>query len=216
MKRLFEIIFLALFLCLLCHEAGALTIASPQEGQVVYQRDRLIIIVKPDAGELWEEVLLNIYPMSYSPLTKDYRQEIEIPEDTTGTIDFFIVAYDKSGKEIELKRSLFVKLPPNVVLQSILVDDYKTLFKLPTGSSPEEARRIESRQLHVDGRYSDGIERDLTSSTSGTTYTSSDEKIVTVNSEGKMTSQSIGPAKITVRNGNLSAEVDVVVKPYKK
>jgi len=132
-----------------------------------------------------------------------------------GIITFYVRAYDKSGQETELKRSLLVKLPPNVVLQSIIVDDYKTLFKLPMGSSPEEMQRIESRQLRVKGMYSDGVKRKLTSSASGTTYTSSDETIVKVDKEGKVTAQGIGKAKITIRNGSYSATVDVVVKPYK-
>ncbi|GBE05313.1 bacterial Ig-like domain [bacterium BMS3Abin10] len=197
------------------HELYALTIVSPSEGQVVYQGDRLTVIVKPDTGEDWKEVLIEVVPMSYNFLTNEYKAEIEIPRDeTTGIISFSVAGYDKGGKEFLLERSLFVKMPPNVVLQSILVDDYKTLFKLPPGSSPEEMQRIESRQLHVFGIYSDNVNRELTSSASGTTYTSSNEQVVTVSPEGKVTAQGIGKAKITVRNGNFSAMVDVVVKPY--
>ena len=216
MKRLFEIMLLVLFLYLTADISYALTIISPTDGQIVYQGDRLTVIVKPDTGEKWEEVVIDIYPMSYNILTGDYREEIEIPEDQKGNIDFNVLAYDKAGKKVKLTRNIFVKMRPNLVLQSIRVDDYKTLFKLPAGSSPEEMQKVESRQLRVDGIYSDGVERDLTSSSAGTTYTSSNEKIVTVNSEGKMKAQGIGEAKITVRNGKYSAQVDVVVKPYRQ
>lgn len=215
MRRLFGIIIYLLFSHLAIQNGYALTIVTPSEGQVVYQGDKLTVIVKPDAGEKWEKVQIDIYPMSYSILTNDYREEIVIPKTETGYIDFSILAYDKTGKEVELKRTLFVKLPPNVVLQSIVVDNYKTLFKLPPGS-PLDMQKIESRQLHLDGLYSDGVERDLTSSTSGTTYTSSNEQVVSVSAEGKLTAKGIGRAKITVRNGQYSAIVDVVVKPYKK
>lgn len=217
MRSPFVTTFIALVLISFnCWKAYALTIISPKEGQVVYQGDKLPVIVKPDAGEKWEEVLFYIFPMRYNMLTGRYEEEIEIPKDEIGNVDFTILAYDKTGREVKLIRTLFVKMPSNVVLQSILVDDYKTLFKLPSGSSLEDIQRIESRQLYVRGIYSDGVKRTLTSSATGTSYTSSDEKVVTVNSDGKMTAQGIGTAKIIVRNGSLSAEVKVIVKPYKK
>lgn len=198
------------------HEASALTIVSPIEGEVVSAGSNLTISVEADPGEAWDSVAFGFYPMSYNPITKKYSYTFKIPEDILGSYDrLIVIALDKSGNEVELRRKIFVKLPPNVVLQSILVDDYKTLFKLPPGSTPQEMQRVESRQLRVDGKYSDGVERDVTASTSGTTYTSSDNTVVTVNSEGKMTAQAIGEAKITIRNGRYSAQVDIVVKPYR-
>ncbi len=195
----------------------ALQIISPQEGQIVYQGERLTVIVKPDPGENWEEVLLSIYPMSYNILKGVYEEEIEIPIDRTGNLDFRVFAYDKSGTKVKLTRNLFVKMPPNVVLQTIMVNkEYMLLYKLPAGSSPDDMRRIESRQLHVDGMYSDGVERDLTLSASGTTYTSSNEKIVTVSPDGKVTAQGLGGAKVTVRNGKYSTQVDIEVVPYRQ
>ena len=56
----------------------------------------------------------------------------------------------------------------------------------------------------------------MTPSSNGTTYASSDQNVVTVDKEGKVTAQGIGEAKIIVRNGKYSAEVKVVVKAYKK
>ena len=215
MKTLLRIGCITAMLLLHSLPVWSLTIVAPSEGQIVYAGSRLDVIVKPDLGEKWEEVILHIFPMYYDILKGEYREEIEIPEEKTGVITFTVMAYDKLGKKIKLSRKLLVKLPPNVVLQSIIVDDYKTLFKLPLGS-PLDMQRIESRQLHVDGMYSDGVERDLTLSSSGTTYTSSNEQIVTVSPDGKMTAQGIGTAKITVRNGQHSAVVDVVVKPYRQ
>lgn len=213
MKILMRII-VVLIMSLFAHNVWALTIVSPKEGQVVYQGDRLTVIVKPETGEDWKEVLIEIVPMSYNFLTKEYKAEIEIPREKTGVINFYVLAYDKSGKEIELKRSLFVKMFPNVVLKSIIIDDYEVMYKLPSGSSPEEVERVETNQLYFQGMYSDGVKRKIASSASGTTYTSSDVTIVKVDTEGKMTAQGIGRAKITVKNGNHSATVIVVVKPY--
>ena len=217
MKRLFKILLLMLFMYLPSEETYALTIVSPTEGQIVYQGDRLTVIVKPDTGEKWEEVLLDIYPMSYSTLTNDYREEIVIPKDKTGNIYFTISAYDKTGREIESKRNLFVKFPSNVLLQSIKVQPNPLfLEKLPVVSEPDDIRVFGTGDLHVFGIYSDGVNREVTSFASGTTYKSNNESIVTVSPEGKATAHGIGKTTITVRNGNLSVDVRVIVDPYKE
>ncbi len=215
MKTILKLTLLILVMNLFTHNVWALTIISPKEGQVVYQGDKLTVIVKPDSGEKWEEVLLDIYPMSYNILTNEYKEEIEIPEDETGMIDFDVLAYDKSGNKVKLTRNLFVKLPPNVVLQGIGVDpDFMVVYKLPPESDPKDIQKYEFRQIGVGGIYSDGVQRYITSSTDGTTYTSSNEQVVTVDKEGKVSAKGIGKAIITVRNGKYSATVDVVVKPY--
>ncbi len=216
MKLILKAIILIIIISCFNLKAFALQIISPNEGQIVYQGDKLLVIVKSDPGEQWVEVVLDIYPMSYNIITSEYIEEIVIPRDKIGTIDFNVLAYDNSGNKIKIIQSLCVKMPPNVVLQKVLVADYKTLYKLPQGSSPEEIQRFESRQLRVEGMYSDGIKRKLTSSSRGTTYKSSDEQVVIVSSEGKMTAQGIGEAKVIVVNGNFHSIVDVVVKLYER
>ncbi len=217
---LLKTIILLVFTLAFVQPSWALSITSPQEGAEVYAGAKLQVIVKPAPGEKWEKVILVIFPMSYNPLTNQYKEDIEIPKNVSGNISFDVLAVDKSGNEIELKRTLFVKFPPNVVLQSIVAshagDDFVSLRKMPPDSNPVEVERYETRQLSVHGRYSDNVNRELTPSSSGTTYTSSNEQVVTVSAEGKLTAKGIGRAKITVRNGQYSAVVDVVVKPYKK
>jgi len=90
------------------------------------------------------------------------------------------------------------------------------LYKAPADLNPDDKKTLEERQITVAGIYSDGFNRQITSSSMGTTYTSSDEKIVKVDSEGKVTPQALGTANITIRNGKYSATVKVIVKPYKK
>ncbi len=208
------IILLFVFIMLFTHIAFALQIITPKEGQIVYQGDRLTVIAKSDTGENWKEVLIEAVPMSYNFLTKEYKAEIEIPRDgTTGIISFFVAGYDRDGKELLLTRSLFVKLPPNVLLQSLIVEPNPLfLDKLPAGSDPDDVSVFGTRDISVKGVYSDGVKRKLT----GNTYTSSNEKVVTVSSEGKATAQGIGKATITVRNGKISVDVRVIVDPYKE
>lgn len=208
-------IFVMLFL--FSQDVLALQIVYPKEGQIVEAGSKLTVIVKADTGEEWEKVLIAIFPMSYNPLTKEYTNDIEIQADVLGEINFSILAYDKTGKKIKLTRNLLAKMPPNVVLQSILVsEDLMVLYTAPTDMNPADKEKIESDQVSVAGVYSDGVNRPITSSAIGTTYASSDGKIVVVDSEGRVTAKGIGRAKITVRNGKYSAEVKVIVKPYKK
>jgi len=219
-KILMKII-VVLIMSLFAHNVWALTIAYPIEGDTFYAGSQLTVIVKPDTNEKFETVLFGIYPMSYDPSRNEYSYSLTIPKYLSGHIDdLIVIASHVSGNVTELRRGIFVKLPSNVVLQSIVAgdagDDFVSMRKMPDGSNATDVERYETRQLTTYGRYSDGVNRELTSSASGTTYSSSDETIVKVNSEGKMAAQGLGKAKITVKNGNYSATVDVIVKPYKK
>jgi len=218
------IILIILLLFLYSQLACALEITYPTEGETLTAGSQLTIIVKPALGEKWETVLLGIYPMSYDSIKNEYSYTLTIPKNLSGYItDTIVIAADGTGKVVELKRNFFVQMPPDVVLQGIVAGSnivsgstLVLLRKMPEGSSPTDIENYEKAELSVTGIYSDGVNRGLTSSASGTTYSSSDETIVKVNSEGKVTAQGIGRAKITVRNGNYSATVDIIVKPYKK
>ncbi len=69
-----------------------------------------------------------------------------------------------------------------------------------------------SQQLYLNGTYADGSVLDITSSLTGTTYTTTDSSVVTVSSDGLV--QIIGPgfAVITAKNGSLSDFTTVVVE----
>ena len=217
MKFCLKITIFIFILTLLYQSSFALNIVSPKEGQIFYAGSHLDVVVKPDVGEKWTKVILGIFPMTYNTSSNEYRDTIEIPPDELGTISISVLAADQNGKEIELQRNITSKLPPNVVLKSILLNkDFMLLYMPPAGSSPTDYQQFFlSKQISVGGLYSDGVERDLTSSSNGTTYASSDQNVVTVDKEGKVTAQGIGTAKIIVRNGKYSAEVDVDVERYR-
>jgi hypothetical protein len=216
MKSLSALVFLSFYL-ISSTSAWALQITSPVENQVFNAGDIVSVVAKPSPGEEWTGVIYGIYKMDYNALTGEYKMDIKIPNSLSGPLILTVTGVDKSGNEVELKRTIFVKLPPNVTLQSISVNqEFMVIYKLPAGSNPTDMQRIESRQISVGGLYSDGVERDLTSSTNGTTYTSSNEKIVAVGPDGKVTAQGLGTAKITVRNGKFATQVDIDVIPYRQ
>lgn len=218
MKIFFTSVVTASFTFLLVVTSWAATIVSPIEDEEVYAGSEIAVVVKPGNGEEWQGFVLEFQSLKYDPVNNIYKTTIKVPLDILGSRDDLrIVGVDKAGHEIQLRRRVFVKLPSNAVLQTITSSrDVMVIYKLSSTSDMAEKERRESRNLRIWGVYSDGVNRDLTSSISGTTYVSSNEEIVTVNSEGKVTSKGIGTANITVRNGKYSASVRVVVKAYKK
>jgi hypothetical protein len=70
----------------------------------------------------------------------------------------------------------------------------------------------EVRLLSVRGRYADRVARDLTHSRTGTTYRSSDEKVVRVNHDGLAQAMGLGTAEIVAKNGKHEVKIPVVVE----
>jgi hypothetical protein len=71
--------------------------------------------------------------------------------------------------------------------------------------------RTDPEHLSVKGRYAKGIERDLSSSASGTTYASSNASVVSVDREGVCTVIANGLAVIVIDNGGVREFVTFVV-----
>jgi hypothetical protein len=133
-----------------------------------------------------------------------YEKIITIPRRIFGLDTIKVVAANDQGRELEAEVKILVTIPPSTVLTALRMDeDQRILY----------ARVGERDELSVYGRFSDGIERDVSSAFMGTAYTSSDEKVVTVDVDGLVTSKGPGTAQITVRNGRLELTVEAVVKP---
>jgi hypothetical protein len=217
MRNLKTIIILTLFIISCSNAVTALEIIEPVEGQSYETGSTIRIVVKPGAGEKWVKVGVGFTEIPYSLLNGAFIGEFKISKDMPpGEIELKISAISETNQVVELKRKIKIVLPSSVVLNSIAVDP-KVIFleKLPPGSDPTRVMTYETEDISVGGMYSDGVKRNITSSSDGTTYTSSNEKVVTVSPEGDVTAQGIGTAKITVRNAKFSADVEVIVDPYK-
>lgn len=90
---------------------------------------------------------------------------------------------------------------------------FESSFRLdppnPDGSFPD---RVSSRNIRVRGVYSGQLTRDLTPAILGTTYTSSDTRIVTVTEDGVLQPVAPGLAYIIVENQDLREFVEVIVE----
>jgi len=214
--RVVKIGLIALLLAVTSVQCWALQIVAPKEGDIVEAGAQFSLRIKPDQNEEWLHVVYGLSELSYNPLFGEYRETVRIPKELFGQKELLVVAIDKFGKETRLKRTVFVKLPLNVVLQSIEVNpSFILLEKMPAGSAPDDVSAYSTKKLRVNGIYSDAVKRKLSSSAAGTTYVSGNDKVATVDTEGLITAQDIGETTITVRNGKYSTTVKVIVKPYK-
>ncbi|GBE05315.1 bacterial Ig-like domain [bacterium BMS3Abin10] len=216
MKSKLTLIILLFSIFLISQSTWALYIVSPKEGDIVYAGENLTITVKPDPGENWTAVSFGFDAMTYNPLSDEYKITIQVPKNYYGYYDnLVVVAADSSGNSIQLRGKIFVKLPPNIVLQSISVyPDFIVLYNVPSDENPDDIEKFGTRKISVSGNYSDGVKRKITASEKDTTYTSMNENIVTVSQEGVVAAKSKGETKIIVRNGEYEQYITVIVEPF--
>lgn len=214
-----------LIMCVLClngcfsSPVSGFAIVEPKTATTYHPGDIITIRAVEGSDEKPKVVWLYSTNTHYSELftVEPYKYSFEIPKRFTGTDTLVAVAKYADGTIIEKEVEINVVLPVDLVLESINAEpQFILLKKLPPESDPNDARIAETESIGVGGLYSDGVRRYIASSVDGTIYTSSNENIVTVSSEGEVTAQGVGAAIITVRNGKFSAHVDVVVKPHKK
>ncbi len=126
---------------------------------------------------------------------------VAFPEPGTVVVTF-VVTDDEGGRDPAPDTRTVTVLAPDVTLESIeIVND---AVALDAGGDTEP--------LRVVGLFSDGETYDLTARASGTTYTSSDEGVVTVSPDGLATAVAGGTATITAANGGRTASVQVRVQ----
>jgi chorismate synthase len=75
-----------------------------------------------------------------------------------------------------------------------------------------EPEILKTKEIGVAGVFSDGVRRSIKGSSFGTTYQSSNQDVVTVDSEGVLHAIGIGKAIITIRNGDQTAKTDIEVR----
>jgi len=209
-----------LFSCYSTPAVSGFTIVEPKNGSTFHPGDTITLRAMAAPDEKPALVFLRAIKMTtQSRLMSEmpYGLTFTIPTTFTGKDTLAATAKFADGTIIEKEVQIQVVLPSNVVLTGISASPTYILFqKMPPGSDPIKVSAYETESVAVGGIYSDGVKREITAATSGTTYNSSDEKVVTVSPEGDIAAQGLGTATITVRNGKYSATVKVVVKPYKK
>ena len=133
-----------------------------------------------------------------------YSCRFTIPYESTKTIVLSAIGKTPTGAVMSPEVVINVVFPANAVLQQL--KSTGTVFLYGTsGLGSLDA-------LHIVGKYSDGHERDLRQGSTGTRYSSSDPKIVTVDADGLVTAHSLGNAQIIVINSDKQIAITVIVK----
>lgn len=217
MKRYFVILIVFLGLGLGCGgNCYGLTITKPPTGSVFHSGDKVLVNVEPSANESLQGVFIFTGKLGYSTIDMfaPYELEFVVDHDFVGTDKIVASGKMVDGKTVETEVEFKVVLPDSVRLVSLSVwPTTLILYKLP--ESVIDARRkqvFETEDLSVGGVFSDGYKRSVTSASSGTTYQSSDEGIVTVDSEGLAMAKKAGRAKIVITNNGKEISVNVIVK----
>jgi len=225
MRRSVGILVLACVTLSVAGKSWGLMITSPKEGDVFHPGDTIILATSagPDEGDI-RKVTFNgderwaLFIYAPGP---PYRASLTIPQDFVGNLTLRAAGIvGPISNEISVDSvpvTIRVVLPPDIILVSMRPDpDQVFLRKLPSGSSPNRIRSAETERIAIMGTFSDGVERSISSSSRGTTYETSDQKIATVNAEGLVSAVSPGQATITVKNGEKRVQVPVYVRPPKQ
>lgn len=129
-----------------------------------------------------------------------FNFEFVVPSTAVGDLTLMAIATDSQGEPSVQFISLRVQ--PSASLQAIVVEP-----------SVIEMRSADRYQLRVLGRFSDGVTRDITSGTTGTSYCSRDETRVQVDTNGFLhaVQNTTKAVIVSITNGAVWTNVQVTV-----
>lgn len=187
----------------------ALTIESPAQDAIARPGSSVTVQVRLDPSLKASEVSLLIGTwnelISYVDDAPPYVFPVHIEPKWSGPITFIVSAQSARGSLIG-SGELRVNVVPSDLPVAIAVTDPVRMVARRRSKAPQE-------QINVRGTYADGIVRDVGRAELGTSFHSSDARVVAVNDEGFLTAGTPGQAVVTVKNGALSAQVPVTVEP---
>jgi len=165
---------------------------------------------------LVEEKLALVSTAKHTP---PFGGNIRIPEEAIGTYRLLAVA-EQGGRQSKVALEaifdeILIDIEPNAQLLEI---DFQTNKPLRFGRAGgvRVYDQIDSLgkafELPVVGFFSDGITRSLRLHTTGTTYVSANESVVTVNQDGVLRLVGNGATVLTVKNRDQVAVLDILVE----
>ena len=197
-------------------EAFAFQVSEPGERAVVKPGEAMKVkvrfhprlpVVKVTYTLFEEERALDDIKVEVPPMVEataaPFDATMPVPVEAMGAMRLLAVAQvaERRGQYV-----LFAEVPVRVVPAAELKDleaEIPVRFTKTIG---------EVRLLSVRGRYADRVARDLTHSRTGTTYRSSNEKVVRVNHDGLAQAMGPGTAVIVAKNGKHEVKIPVVVE----
>jgi hypothetical protein len=172
---------------------------SPQDGQVVAAGDTVDVVIETEDGAPLESAFV-VFAGGALVLRPPFHGHLPIREEWVGPVELLAAGKTTSGLLVDSRK---------LTLQVIVRDaDVVALMAPPDGM--RLAGPGSTRSLSITGKYSDGIERDLTEfQTSYSFVTGSDVACIT---EGRViVGRSPGLATVLVRHGSLQETLEITV-----
>ena len=143
-------------------------------------------------------------PPTVEAVSAPFEAEIPVPVEAVGGMRLLAVAQvaERRGQYALFDEVVF-RVEPEAALVNLQAEVPVRFNKT----------RGEVRMLSIRGRYADRVVRDLTPGHAGTTYRSSNEKVVRVNPDGLAQAVGLGTAEITAKNRAQEVKIPVVVEP---
>ena len=209
-----RICFLIIFILAIAQTGEALVITSPKDGATFKAGDtvKLVAELSPGSQEDMDIGYVDFFfskgfnpncPKEISTHPR-YECNFTIPKGSPQVIEISAVGTTVDSAIASPWIAIYVPLPSTVVLQKM---------KSFTGDRIYFFQLGQNKRLYIQGIYSDGVVREIWLAKTGTTYTCSNEKVVTVDADGLATAKGAGMAQITVKNGDKKLVLDAIVQP---
>ncbi len=179
--------------------SATVTIDSPQDGTAL--DGNVPLTVRVSATGLVKSISLLGDRVILDKTQAPYEFTVFLPGDVLGQTTFVAVAEFTDGT-IAISEPVNVNVRRNLAIES-----------LQLGATSRALMIGNPDQLYVQALFADGILRDVTRSTLGTTYTSGDDAILSVSQDGILSGRNPGTTTVTARNGAAEATTFVFVVP---
>ncbi|CAM3933359.1 choice-of-anchor A family protein [Corallococcus exiguus] len=179
---------------------GTVVITSPQPGTVVSPGGKLTVSVAGAVGFQPETVLIMTEGAASILESGPFTTTFKIPAQALGSLTLVAFGIDSQGRMVR-STSIPLTVSSSAQLSSIQLLNGDAFLRGPGAKL----------KLVVNGKYSDGVVRDISSPSRGTLYSVSNTSIATITADGTLTGVSKGMATVMVRNGTVLTSITVSV-----
>lgn len=189
-----------------------LQIIEPTQNQVFAPGATVNVAVQVSPALKGTGVIVGVSSIGLGPLQANYNgglvysTSFVIPENYAGSLTITPLAI--TGVENNTVSNVATGTSATILVQSgespTSMRDVNGLYLLSSTSSVTE--------LDILGYYPNNVQRDITASTTGTTYQSNDVAVVTVDSDGIVTPTGFGQTQVIARNGIASTSISFVIE----
>lgn len=211
----FCILSLGLFPGISLAESRGIKIVQPLDGTIVVPEEKITVSVQAMDGYALKEGWIAIGRLEQKIQALPATVILKVPNEVAGKIILDVLGKDSSNKFASDEITLNVQ--QTAILKSLEIKQDEIFIHLDWDGNIKG--KSNGNFVTIYGIYSDGVKRILNDD-SGTSYTSSDSSIISVDNKGNYQVHKVAPAKITISNSGKSKDIPIVfhkprgIKPY--